>query len=304
MPAEPARPSDDGSDGSVRIACLQITAGREFEPNIAKLCRMIRTAAEEGARFILTPENATMIEPVAAAALRKAVPEQEHPALPALSAAAREAGVWLLIGSLSIRLQGGRLANRSFLIDDGGAVVARYDKLHCFDVQLRDDEWYRESDTIQAGTEAVLAPSPWGPVGMTVCYDLRFPGLYRTLARAGAAILTVPSAFTRTTGRAHWHPLLRARAIETGCFVVAPAQWGEHAEGRRTWGHSLIVDPWGTVVADGGEGENLVFGTLDLGLVAECRRRIPSLEAEQAFALRDLTGAAGRPGPARLKAAG
>ena len=274
---------------SVKIACLQVTAEREFEPNIGKLRRMIRTVAEEGAKFVLTPENATMIEPVAAAALRKAQPEEAHPALPALSDAAAKAGVWLLIGSLSIKLPGGKLANRSFLIDDSGAIVARYDKLHCFDVNLRDDEWYRESDTIHAGSEAVLAPSPWGRIGMTVCYDLRFPGLYRALAQAGADILTVPSAFTRTTGQAHWHMLLRARAIETGCFVVAPAQWGDHAEGRKTYGHSLIVDPWGEVIADGGEGENLVFGTLDLDMVEKSRRRIPSLHAEQTFTLNDLS---------------
>lgn len=280
-----------GTDGGrrVRVACLQVTAGRDFDPNIRKLCRMIRTCAEEGAEFVLAPENATMIEPVAAAALRKAKTEEDHPALPALTEAAREAGVWLLIGSLSIRLPGGKLANRSFLVDDGGAIVARYDKLHCFDVNLRDDEWYRESDTIQAGSKAVLAPSPWGRIGMTVCYDLRFPGLYRTLARAGADILTVPSAFTRTTGRAHWHTLLRARAIETGCFVIAPAQWGDHAEGRKTYGHSLIVDPWGETVADGGEGEGPVFGTLDLDLVEKSRRRIPSLHDERAFTVRDLT---------------
>ncbi|MDE0703312.1 MAG: carbon-nitrogen hydrolase family protein [Rhodospirillaceae bacterium] len=280
-----------GTDGGrrVKVACLQVTAGREFDPNIRKLCRMIRTCAEEGAKFVLTPENATMIEPVAAAAVRKAKTEEDHPALPALTEAARKAGVWLLIGSLSIRLPGGKLANRSFLVDDDGAVVARYDKLHCFDVNLREGERYRESDTIQAGSEAVLAPSPWGRIGMTVCYDLRFPGLYRTLAQAGADILTIPSAFTRTTGKAHWHTLLRARAIETGCFVIAPAQWGDHAEGRKTYGHSLIVDPWGETVADGGEGESPVFGTLDLDLVEKSRRRIPSLHSERAFTVNDLT---------------
>lgn len=278
-------------ENCVKIACLQITAEREFEPNIKKLCRMIRTAGEEGAKFVLTPENATMIEPVASAALRKAKTENDHPALPALTEAAAKAGVWLLLGSLSIKLPSGKLANRSILIDDQGAVVARYDKLHCFDVQLRDDEWYRESDTIHAGSEAVLAPSPWGKIGMTVCYDLRFPGLYRDLAQAGADILTIPSAFTRTTGRAHWHALLRARAIETGCFVIAPAQWGEHAESRKTYGHSLIIDPWGEVVADGEEGENVVFGVMDMDLVAKSRKRIPSLHAEQAFTLNDLTAA-------------
>lgn len=283
-------------ENGVKIACLQITADREFEPNIKKLCRMIRTAGEEGAKFVLTPENATMIEPVAAAALRKAETEDNHPALPVLTEAARNAGVWLLIGSLSIKLDGdhpgaGKLANRSYLIDDQGAIVARYDKLNCFDVKLRNDEWYRESETIEAGTEAVLAPSPWGKIGLTICYDLRFPGLYRSLAQAGAEILTVPSAFTRTTGEAHWHTLLQARAIETGCFVIAPAQWGEHAEGRKTFGHSLIVDPWGKIVADGEEGENLVFGTLDLDLVAQSRQRIPSLNADQDFTLKDLTSA-------------
>lgn len=286
----------DAPDNGVKIACLQITAEREFEPNIKKLCRMIRTAGEEGAQFVLTPENATMIEPIAAAALRKAETEENHPALPVLAEAAQSAGVWLLIGSLSIKLDGdhpgaGKLANRSYLIDDKGAIVARYDKLNCFDVQLRDEEWYRESETIEAGTEAVLAPSPWGKIGLTICYDLRFPGLYRDLAQAGADILTIPSAFTRTTGKAHWHTLLRARAIETGCFVVAPAQWGEHAEGRKTYGHSLIVDPWGKVVADGEEGENLVFGTLDLDLVAQSRQRIPSLDTDRSFVLKDLTSA-------------
>ena len=283
MTAEPA------GGRKVKVACLQVTAEREFEPNIKKLTRMIRTVAAEGAKFVLTPENATMIEPVPAAALRKAKSEKDHPALRALTDAAREAGVWLLIGSLSIELPGGKLANRSFLVDGTGAIVARYDKLHCFDVNLREDEWYRESDTIQAGSEAVLAPSPWGRIGMTVCYDLRFPGLYRALAQAGADILTIPSAFTRTTGQAHWHTLLRARAIETGCFVIAPAQWGDHAEGRKTYGHSLIVDPWGETIADGGDGENLVLGTLDLDLVEKSRRRIPSLHAERAFTLSDLT---------------
>ncbi|MCY4311925.1 MAG: carbon-nitrogen hydrolase family protein [Rhodospirillaceae bacterium] len=276
-------------ENCVRVACLQVTAEREFEPNIEKLCRMISAAGEEGAKFVLTPENATMIEPVAAAALSKAKPESSHPALPILAEAASAAGVWLLIGSLSVKLSGGKLANRSILIDNKGAIIARYDKLHCFDVSLRDDEWYRESDTIKAGTKAVLAPSPWGKIGLTVCYDLRFPSLYRTLAQAGAHILTVPSAFTRTTGQAHWHTLLQARAIETGCFVIAPAQWGEHAEGRKTYGHSLIVDPWGAIIADGRDGEKLVSGTLDMDLVANSRRRIPSLHAQQNFTLVDLT---------------
>jgi predicted amidohydrolase len=266
------------------VACVQLTAAREFAPNIDKATRLIRRAADEGAGLVALPENCTMIEPIATAALRKAEPEESHPALPAFRAAAEETGVWLLVGSLSIKRPSGKIANRSYLIDPDGAVAARYDKLHLFDVNLRDDEWYRESDTIEPGDTAVVAETPWGPLGMTVCYDLRFPYLYRALARAGAAFVTIPSAFTVTTGKAHWHVLNRARAIETGCYVIAPAQWGEHAEGRRTFGHSLIVDPWGEVLADGGEGEGLTFAEIDPGKVAEARRRVPSLSHDRAFA--------------------
>ncbi|MEQ8695920.1 MAG: carbon-nitrogen hydrolase family protein, partial [Bauldia litoralis] len=267
-----------------KAACVQLTAGREFAPNIETASRFIRRAAEEGADFVALPENCTMIEPVAAAAVRKAQPEESHPGLAAFREVAAEAGVWLLVGSLSIKLPSGKIANRSLLIGADGAVAARYDKLHLFDVNLRDDEWYRESDTIEPGAEAVSAETPWGTLGMTVCYDLRFPYLYRSLAQAGASFLTVPSAFTVTTGKAHWHVLLRARAIETGCYVIAPAQWGEHAEGRRTYGHSLIVAPWGEVLADGGEGEGLTFAEIDPAEVDKARRRVPSLTHDRDFA--------------------
>jgi predicted amidohydrolase len=266
-----------------KAACVQLTAEREFAPNIDKASRMIRRAAEEGADFVALPENCTMIEPVAAAALRKAQPEESHPGLAAFREVAAETGAWLLVGSLSVKQPSGKIANRSYLIDPDGAVAATYDKLHLFDVELRDDEWYRESDTIEPGDTAVTAETPWGTLGMTVCYDLRFPYLYRSLAQAGASFLTVPSAFTVTTGKAHWHVLNRARAIETGCYVIAPAQWGEHAEGRKTYGHSLIVDPWGEVLADGGEGEGLAFADIDPAKVAEARRRVPALTHDRPF---------------------
>ncbi len=268
---------------TLTAACVQLTAGREFGPNIEAAAALVREAAAAGAELIALPENCTLIEPVAAEALRKAPSEADHPALAAFAALARETGAWILVGSLSVRLPSGKLANRSLLLDNEGAVVARYDKIHRFDVRLRDDEWYRESDTIEAGSRAVLAPTPWGLMGLTVCYDVRFPHLYRALAQAGASLLTVPSAFTRTTGRAHWHVLNRARAIETGCWLLAPAQCGEHAEGRKTYGHSLIVDPWGEVVAEAGEMPGVITAELDLDRVAAARRRIPSLEHDRAF---------------------
>jgi predicted amidohydrolase len=269
--------------GSFTAGCIQLTAAREFAPNIETATRLIREAADKGADLILLPENCTMIEPVREKAQEKAVPEAEHPGLAAFRDLAKETGAWILAGSLTIRLQNGKLANRSILLDAEGEIAARYDKLHLFDVVLKNDEWYRESDYIEPGAEAVLAPTPFGPMGMTVCYDVRFPYLYRDLAQAGAIMLTVPSAFTKTTGEAHWHILNRARAIETGCYVLAPAQWGEHAEGRRTYGHSLIVDPWGEVLADGGEGEGVILAEIDPAAVEKARRRIPSLTHDRAY---------------------
>jgi len=208
---------------------------------------------------------------------------------------AQEAGVWLLIGSLAVDLSRepgtageSRLANRSYLVDPRGAVVARYDKIHMFDVDLAGGESYRESNAFRPGGRAVLAETPWGALGMTVCYDLRFPHLYRALAQAGADFLAIPSAFTVPTGKAHWHVLMRARAIENGCFVFAPAQWGEHAEGRRTYGHSLIVDPWGEVLADAGEGVGIVSARIDVPAIAKARRMVPSLQHDRPFTKPEL----------------
>ena len=268
----------------VKIACVQMTAGPEIGPNLDAVVALIREAASGGARFVLTPENTSIIEPKRERALAKSFPEETHPGLPLLSALAKELGIWLLIGSMAIRVEPERLANRSFLIDDQGRIVARYDKIHMFDVDLPNGESYRESERMRPGAQAVLAPTPWGPLGMTVCYDLRFPHLYRDLAKAGAAMISVPSAFTVPTGKAHWHVLLRARAIEAGAYILAPAQCGEHAGGRRTYGHSLIVSPWGEILAEAGETPGIIAAEIDLSKVAAARTMIPSLHHDRDFA--------------------
>jgi predicted amidohydrolase len=273
-------------------ALVQFTAARDYEPNIRIVSEMIRRARDGGADLVLTPENTGLMEPIGKLRREKARDEANHPVLAALREVARETGAWLLLGSLAVDISREpgvsegerRLANRSYLIDAAGAVVARYDKIHMFDVDLAGGESYRESNAFRPGDRAVVAETPWGVLGMTVCYDLRFPQLYRALAQAGADFLAIPSAFTVPTGTAHWQVLLRARAIETGCFVFAPAQCGEHAEGRRTYGHSLIVDPWGKVLADGEETVGLVSARIDLGRIAEAHRMVPSLRHDRPFA--------------------
>ncbi len=270
--------------GRFRLACVQLNSGDEVAANIVHAGEWIRRAADAGADFIATPETTAMMEPRGRLAIAKAQPEEGHEALAAFADLARELERWLLIGSLSVTIPGdGRLANRSFLIDPHGRVQARYDKIHMFDVDLPSGESYRESKTYRPGDAACLAATPWGPLGMTVCYDVRFPHLYRDLAAAGAVMLSVPAAFTAVTGAAHWHLLLRARAVENGCFVFAPAQCGSHPGGRRTFGHSLIVDPWGEVLADGGEEPGFVTADIDLDRVDEARRRIPSLAHDRPY---------------------
>lgn len=239
---------------------------------------LIRDAAAGGADFVLTPEMTSLLETRHGPLLEKTFTESEDPGLSRFTDLARQLGLWLLIGSLPVKISPERLANRSFLIGPEGRIVARYDKIHMFDVDLEGGESYRESKNFEAGKAPVLAPTPWGPVGLTVCYDLRFPYLFRRLALMGARMLAVPAAFTKGTGEKHWHILLRARAIETGCFVLAPAQWGEHSKGRETYGHSLIVNPWGEIVDEASEGPGLVVATIDLNEVDKARRKIPSLE--------------------------
>ncbi len=269
--------------GSFTVGLVQMTSGRDLGPNVEAASALIREARGRGADFVLTPETTTMMEPRRRLTLEKARPEAEHEGVAAFAALAAELELWLLIGSMTVGLDGEKVANRSFLFDPAGRIAARYDKIHMFDVEIPDGQSYRESSTYRAGSTAVTAALPWGTLGLSVCYDLRFPRLYRSLAQAGADFLTVPAAFTQFTGQAHWHILLRARAIETGCFVFAPAQCGEHAEGRRTYGHSLVVAPWGEVLADGGETPGVVTAEVDPAEIVEARRMVPSLGHDRRF---------------------
>jgi predicted amidohydrolase len=268
------------------LACIQITADDDIAGNITHTTRIIRAAKAAGAEMVATPENTAIMAARGETTVAAAAPEDEHPVLRAYRALAEETGLWILLGSIGVHLPDERrIANRSLLITPRGAIAARYDKIHMFDVDLGTGERYEESHRYRPGSEARLIPLPWGMLGMTVCYDLRFPQLYRALAKGGAQFLSIPSAFTRPTGAAHWHVLMRARAIETGCFVFAPAQCGVHPGERKTYGHSLIVDPWGEVLADGGEEPGFIIAEIDTARVAEARRRIPSLCHDRPFTL-------------------
>lgn len=270
----------------LRAACVQTTSAAEIAPNIAASSELVRQAHAEGATFIAMPEVVNLCEKRPGGLEKKAHPEASEPALTAYRKLSAELGIWLLAGSLVVKLEDDpRMANRSFLMDPGGEIVAKYDKVHMFDVDLEGGESYRESNRFRPGDRAVIAETPWGPLGMTICYDMRFPGLYRTLAQAGARILTVPSSFTQPTGRAHWHTLLRSRAIENGCYVVAPAQCGDHEDGRKTYGHSLIISPWGEILADAGEEPGVIVADLDLSKVDEARSMVPSLTHDRDYVL-------------------
>jgi predicted amidohydrolase len=266
-----------------RAACVQLRSGEDVAENIAAASRLIREAARAGAQFIATPENTSLMAADAGAKLEHSFDEPNDPALPVFRALAADLGVMLLVGSLAIKM-GSKTANCSFLLDPKGGIAARYNKIHLFDVDLPSGERYRESDTVTGGNCAVLAPTPWGPLGLTVCYDVRFARLYRALAKKDAFAFSVPSAFTQTTGAAHWHVLLRARAIENGAFVIAPAQGGLHANGRRTYGHSLIVGPWGEILAEAGTEPGVIFADIDPVRSAQARAEIPSLRHGRDFA--------------------
>ena len=261
---------------SFLVACVQNRARADMSASIAQCERLIREAHRRRADLVCLPEFLSCLDMRERRLEVGILPEDEHPALARFRALAAELEVWLLLGSLAIEARPGRAHNRSYLIDTSGGIVARYNKIHMFDVDLEAGQSFRESEVFEPGREAVVAPTPWGRLGMTVCYDLRFPYLYRTLAQAGAGLLSVPAAFTRTTGQAHWHVLLRSRAIETGSYVVAPCQYGDHGEAA-TYGHSLIVDPWGTVLADGGETESVTVAEIDPSRAVEARRMIPAL---------------------------
>lgn len=266
-----------------RAACVQLRSTDDVAENIRLTSDLIRQAHGQGAQFIATPENTTLMAPDGGAKLERSFSQSDDPALPVFAALAEELGVWLLIGSLAIKVSDSKTANRSFLVGPKGQIAAHYDKIFLFDVQLPSGESYRESNTVAGGDTAVLADLPWGKLGMTVCYDLRFPQLYRGLAKAGAFMFTVPSAFTETTGKAHWHTLLRARAIENGAFVLAPAQGGLHANGRRTYGHSLIVAPWGEILAESGTEPGVIVADIDPAASAQARARIPNLQHDRDF---------------------
>jgi deaminated glutathione amidase len=267
-----------------RAGLVQMRTGRDVEKNLADASELIREAAAQGAQYVQTPEITTLMETERARLFAAVRPEEGNPAVSHFAALACELAIWLHIGSMAVLLGNGRIANRSLLFAPDGRLEARCDKIHMFDVELPGGETYRESKNYQAGATAVLAALPWGSLGMTVCYDLRFPQLYRALAKAGADYLAIPSAFTRKTGEAHWHILLRARAIETGCFVLAAAQAGKHESGRKTYGHSLIVSPWGEVLAEGdGVHPSVIVADIKSSEVEEARRRIPSLQHDRPF---------------------
>jgi predicted amidohydrolase len=270
-------------DTRFRVALVQLCSGREIASNMAFATGLIRAAAGQGARYIQTPENTALVELSTERLFERIRPEAETTILRDFSALASNLGVWLHIGSVAIRIGEQKAANRSFLFAPDGRIAARYDKIHMFDVDLPSGESYRESKNYQPGGTAVNVRLPWGTLGMTTCYDLRFPEQYKALAQAGADFLAVPSAFTRQTGQAHWHVLLRARAIETGCFVFAAAQGGDHEVGRATYGHSLIISPWGEILAEGGEDPGLVSADIDVSQVAAARQRIPALHHARPF---------------------
>ncbi|MDX1486181.1 MAG: carbon-nitrogen hydrolase family protein [Alphaproteobacteria bacterium] len=269
-----------------RLACVQVNAGDDMAANLAAAADLARTARDDGAALIAFPENVAYMAPDGLGVRENARPEADHPALAAFRELAGELEAWLLVGSLAVATEdaAGRVANRSFLLNAEGEVVVRYDKIHMFDVELAGGESYRESAIYRPGGDAVVVETPFGRLGLSICYDLRFPYLYRALAKAGAELIAVPSAFTQVTGRAHWHTLLRARAIETGCFVFAPAQCGTHPRGRKTFGHALIIDPWGTVLAEAGEGPEVIAAEIDLAACARVREQVPSLSHDRDFA--------------------
>jgi predicted amidohydrolase len=268
-----------------RVACLQMQTGNDLEANLDTVRRMTRTAAENGARFVLTPEYALMMDGSGRIMRERALEADGTPALPNLQALAKELSVWILVGSLTLKTSADRIANRSYLIAADGGVVASYDKIHMFDVTLPDGKVIRESSAYCPGERATIADTPWGRIGLTVCYDLRFPHLYRALAKAGARYLTIPSSFQRATGKVHWHTLIKARAIENACFVFAPAMCGEHPGNRTSYGHSLIVDPWGDVLADGGDQPGVVYADIDPARVDRVRSMLPCLEHDREFRL-------------------
>ncbi|MGE0565404.1 MAG: carbon-nitrogen hydrolase family protein [Pseudolabrys sp.] len=269
--------------GTFKAAMIAMRSGVTPSENIETAVRLIGEAKIAGADYVQTPEMTNIMEVKRERLFNTIRDEDADPTLATLRELARKHGIFIHIGSLAIKLAADRAANRAFVIDPKGEIVVRYDKIHMFDVDLEGGESYRESRSYRPGDIAATTDLPWGRLGITICYDLRFPALYRALAEAGSVFLAIPSAFTRKTGEAHWHVLNRARAIENGCFVFAAAQGGKHENGRETYGHSLIVDPWGKVIAEGGEEPGVVMAEIDPAQVAAARARIPSLQHGRRF---------------------
>jgi predicted amidohydrolase len=269
--------------GTFKAAMIQMRSGLTPAANLDAAARMIGEAKSAGADYVPTPEMTKLMEVTRERLFAAIVEEKDDASLATFRELARKLGIYIHAGSMAIKLTTEKAVNRSFLISPKGEITARYDKIHMFDVDLANGESYRESRSYRAGEQAVISDLPWGRLGLTVCYDLRFPALYRALAEAGATMLAIPSAFTQQTGEAHWHILNRARAIENGCFVFAAAQAGKHESGRETFGHSLIVDPWGCILAEGSAEPGVVMAEIDMAEVAKARARIPSLQHGRRF---------------------
>jgi predicted amidohydrolase len=266
-----------------RVGLIQMRTGRTPQANTDAAVRLIGEAKSGGADYVLTPEVTNIMESSREKLFATIVAEENDPTLATLRDLARTLGLYVHIGSLAVKVAPERAANRSFLIDRSGNIVARYDKIHMFDVDLAGGESYRESRSYRPGEMAVVSDLPWGRLGLTICYDLRFPALYRALAESGASFISIPSAFTKQTGEAHWHVLMRARAIENGSFVFAAAQGGLHEHGRETYGHSMVVDPWGRIIAEGGNEPGVIFADVDPAEVSAARARVPSLQHGRRF---------------------
>jgi predicted amidohydrolase len=275
--------SSAGKPATFRVGLIQMRTGRTPAANRDAALTLIEDAKRQGADYVQTPEITNIMEPEREKMFAAITDEEKDICLAGFREAARKLSLYVHAGSLAIKVSPEKAVNRSFLIDPKGEIVARYDKIHMFDVDLENGESYRESSRFRPGEVAAIADLPWGRLGLSICYDLRFPALYRALAEAGATMLSIPSAFTRQTGEAHWHVLMRARAIENGCFVLAAAQGGMHENGRATYGHSLVIDPWGKVIAEGGTESGVIMADIDPAAVAVARGRVPSLQHGRRF---------------------
>ena len=282
--------SDIPSGRGFRAALVQLCSGRSVDKNVDDAVALIREAAAGGAQYVQTPEVTTLMELETAKLFAAVEPEEGNTALQRFRDLAAELKIWLHIGSMPVKVAPDKIANRAYVLTPDGSVAATYDKIHMFDVDLPGGESYRESKNYRAGDRAVVAALPWGGLGLSICYDLRFPHLYRALAKSGATFLAVPAAFTKVTGEAHWHTLLRARAIECQCFVFAAAQGGRHEHGRDTYGHSLIISPWGQILAEGGVQPGVIFADIELQAIEDARKRVPSLGHDRPFTVESRSG--------------